>query len=136
MLFLQLEESGFINSCMKFNQVKKDRRYRVIDNFTYFYNKLLKNNKTKNWVDIINEPYFLQWKESSFKNICLQNIDRIRKLLGINGIDTTVYYWTDHLDNNIIDIILLHDITKYIDIIECKYNDSIFEIDKNIITLF
>ncbi len=132
----ELENSGFITSFTKFGNRKKEKIYRATDCYSFFYNKWVKNNKGKNWVNLSNSASFNSSKGFFFENICLMHIDKIKTILGISGIDTNSHYWAYKPKNSTekgvqIDILLEHcNNSKCIDIIECKFYKGEYEIDK------
>lgn len=131
----ELELSGFVSSVTKFGQTTRDKVYRASDPFSYFYNKWMKNNKGVDWKNIATSNQYKIWSGFAFENICHLHIDSIKKVLGVSGVNTQTHYWNHKGDSTKtgaqIDILLEYvDGSKNIDIIECKYYDSVFKISK------
>ena len=65
----------------------------------------------------------------------MKHIYQIKKALGINGVPTSAHYWSyrplDLAEKGAqIDLLLSHDNSRNIDIIECKYYNSQISISK------
>jgi hypothetical protein len=127
--------SGFIIQTPKFGQEKRDIVYRAVDGFSYFYNKWMKS-KQQSWNNIVTTQAYRAWSGFAFENICHIHTQHIKHILGISGVDTQTHYWNykpiDKNENGAqIDMLLEHtNGSKNIDIIECKYYNSEFTIDK------
>lgn len=132
----ELELSGFITSITKFGQLKREKVYRATDCFSFFYNKWMKNNKIESWNNIaISQPYKI-WSGFAFENICHMHSYEIKKALDIGGVPSLTHYWNyipKNKDEKGAQIDMLIEYTngsKDIDIIECKYTNSVFVITK------
>jgi hypothetical protein len=132
----ELYTSGFISKTTKFENVKKEVIYRATDCFSYFHNKWIKgSSKGADWNQISTTQSYKSWSGFAFENICHMHTEQIKKLLGINGVPTQTHYWNYKEEGQIgtqIDMLLEHtNGSKNIDIIECKYYNGKFVIDKN-----
>jgi hypothetical protein len=132
-----LESSGFINSIAKFNQTTRDKIYRASDSFSYFYQKWMSDGKISDWSSVANTQQYAIWAGFSFENICHLHVEKIKHALGISGVPTQTHYWSyipqDATQQGAqIDLLLEHtNGSKNIDIIECKYYNGEFTIDKS-----
>ncbi len=133
----ELEVSGFVVSVTKFGQISRDKIYRAVDSFSYFYNKWMKNSKNSDWQTIATSQPYKVWSGFAFENICYIHITKIKEVLGISGVSTRSHYWNYRAKNSDekgaqIDILLEYtDSSKNIDLIECKYYDGEFVISKS-----
>ncbi len=87
----ELEQSGFIASYVPLYKKKKDRLFRLIDNYSLFYLKYiqpLSANVAGNWQALSQTQSWKSWSGYAFENICLQHIDKIKTALGIAGVYT------------------------------------------------
>jgi len=87
----ELEQSGFITSYTPFGKKKKDRLYRLTDNYSLFYLKYIRDippNESGNWKELSQTQSWKSWSGYAFENICLQHIDAIKKALSIGGMHT------------------------------------------------
>ena len=132
----ELELSGFLSSVPKFGQKSREKIYRATDSFSYFYNKWMKNHPNTKWQTVaLSQPYKV-WSGFAFENICHIHIDEIKQALGVFGLSTQLHYWNYIAQNNNekgaqVDMLLEYtDGSKNIDIIECKYYDDVFVINK------
>ncbi len=135
----ELEESGFLVKRQKYGQKKREILYSIGDPFIYFFTK---------WVEGIsmvelsqNQNYFHQvyasasyrsWAGFAFENIAHTHLFQIKKALGIGAVITNSFYWSasDKKQGTQIDI-LLERADDVINIIECKYHNREFTIDKS-----
>jgi hypothetical protein len=131
----ELLASGFISMTKKFNQQKRDVLYRATDSFSYFYHKWIKENRYSSWEKIVTTPSYKSWSGFAFENICHIHIEQIKKVLGISGVPTQTHYWNyreEGKQGTQIDMLIEHtNGSKNIDIVECKYYNGKFVIDKN-----
>jgi len=133
----ELLTSGFIGATTKFRQTKRDVIYRASDCFSYFYNKWMKGSNISNWNHTVNTQSYKSWAGFAFENICHMHSQQIKTVLGISGVPTNSHYWQyvakNPLENGAqIDLILEHcNGSNNIDIIECKYYNEVYSINKN-----
>ncbi len=134
----ELEESGFIVKRQKYGQKKRDMLYSISDPFIFFFRRWVENISLIELVQ--NQNYFQTiyssgaykiWSGFAFENICHLHINAIKQKLGISGVLTKSYYWSakDVTHGAQIDL-LLERADDVINIIECKYYNKEFVIDK------
>lgn len=133
----ELLASGFVSATTKFNQTKREMIYRATDCFSYFYNKWMKDKKISNWSHTFNTQSYKSWSGFAFENICHQHSEHIKAALGIFGVPTKSHYW-QYVSKEKgekgaqIDLLLEHtNGSKNIDIIECKYYNDVYVLNKN-----
>jgi len=133
----ELESSGFVTSITKFNQTTRDKIYRAGDSFSYFHHKWMSGGKITDWSTVAISQQYAIWAGFAFENICHIHIDKIKYLLGISGVPTQTHYWSYSPHDTAeygaqIDLLIEHtNGSKNIDIIECKYYNDAFTIDKS-----
>jgi len=132
----ELYASSFVSKSTKFGQRKRETVFRTTDCFSYFHHKWIKPDKTTSWVVESRSQSFRSWAGFAFENICYLHIDKIKDALRIGGVPTQTHYWNyipkskDEIGAQI-DMLIEHtNGSKNIDIIECKYYEGIFTIDK------
>lgn len=98
----ELEEAGFIMSQLAFGKRTKEKRYRLVDEYSLFYLRWIepiapsqsrdadpdywnKQNGTAGW----NE-----WAGYAFENLCLKHTYAIKHRLGISGVSTSESYFS------------------------------------------
>ncbi len=88
----ELTQCGFIMPIYPINKTKEDCLYRLIDEYSLFYFKFLKEGKTKSsWMQITESPVFKIWSGYSFENLCFKHTEQIKKVMGIHGMITNEY---------------------------------------------
>ena len=134
----ELEESGFVVKRQKYGQKKRDMLYSISDPFIFFFRRWVENISL---VEVMqNQNYFQTtyssgaykvWSGFAFENICHLHIFSIKDALGVSGVLTRSYYWSakDEEQGAQIDL-LLERADDVINIIECKYHNKEFVIDK------
>lgn len=133
-----LEACGFIRKYYKYGSKNKDSIYQLIDNYTLFYYKFLKEKSydTNYWINNIDTPLIHNWEGLSFEIVALEHIKEIKAALGISGVSTNVlsYHVKSDLDNGIfgsqIDL-LLDRKDQIVNICEAKFSNKEYVIDKD-----
>jgi len=131
----ELQTSGFISKTTKFGNHKREALYRATDCFSYFHNKWIKGSvENSNWHQLSTTQSYKSWSGFAFENICHMHTQQIKEVLGIAGVPTQTHYWSHRDDNGKgtqIDMLIEHtNGSKNIDIVECKYYNGKFVIDK------
>ncbi|NGX29143.1 MAG: hypothetical protein K940chlam1_01340 [Candidatus Anoxychlamydiales bacterium] len=97
----ELEASGFIHSFFPIGKKKRDRFYRVIDEYTLFYLKWIKPLKESSksseykgyWKNIIKNSIVNTWSGYAFECICLKHINEIKRALDLENIACKIGSW-------------------------------------------
>jgi AAA+ ATPase superfamily predicted ATPase len=86
----ELEKSAFIQQYPPFGKQKKGSLYRLVDNFSLFYLKLMTqkgfNNQKDVFLKIFGDSKFRVWCGYAFENTCFIHYRQIAKALGIAAI--------------------------------------------------
>ncbi len=91
-----LTECGFIKRTPSYGGKAKDDLIQLVDNFTLFYYKYMKENKTNDehfWSNSYNSSTRTAWVGLAFERVCFQHIPQIKSALGIAGVSTQCYSW-------------------------------------------
>jgi uncharacterized protein len=133
----ELVECDFVGIFQPFGKKKKDSIYKLIDNFSLFYIKFIKNQTFKNqglWMALSKEPSYAAWSGYAFENICFQHLPQIIKALGINGINVNACSWKTKDGNGLggtqIDL-LIDRADKAISLCEAKFSSSNYVVTKD-----
>ena len=130
----ELEASGFIEIQMQYAKNGKITRYKVIDNYSLFYVNFKKIKKFQNWASVQNTQQWKTWSGLTFENVCFYHSNNIIKALGISGIQTTVFSWSNRGDDEMkgaqIDMLIDRG-DKAINVCEIKFNENPYIITKN-----
>ena len=92
----ELEQCGFIEKYSDFTRPINSACYRLIDPFTLYWLKYVKNNQTKDdyyWTNLIDDGSRRAWSGHAFELLCLRHLAQIKQKLGILGISTEVFTW-------------------------------------------
>lgn len=85
----ELSYSGFISAYRMFGNKKKDKIYRLTDEYSLFYLKFIEDKEWEGddiWQHLSQTQTYKTWSGYAFENICLKHIPQIKKALGIAGI--------------------------------------------------
>lgn len=138
----ELESCGFIRKYYAYGMKKKNAVYQLVDCFTLFYYKFLKNAPTDEhfWTNQINTPLVNLWMGLAFERVCLDHIEQMKRKLGISGIITEVNSWYCKADaekgihGSQIDLLICRK-DQVINLCEMKYSGSAYtiteKVDKN-----
>lgn len=93
-----LESCDFIRVYL--NPVKKEKGkiYQLTDMFTLFYLRFVKGQRGRDkhyWTNINQSGIKNNWSGYAFEQVCLHHIDQIKSKLGISGIQSDVYAWSE-----------------------------------------
>ena len=80
------------------NKKEKGKIYQLTDMFTLFHLRFVKrsNGQDKNyWTNIAGTGEANAWAGYAFEQVCLHHIDQIKMKLGISGILSDVYAWSE-----------------------------------------
>ena len=91
----ELENGGFVRKYIPFGCKSRNALYQLIDNYTLFYHRFLKDrtNDENFWENNINSPAIRSWSGVAFERVCLLHIAQIKAALGIAGVYTDVNAW-------------------------------------------
>ena len=132
----ELIVSGFLVEESPFGKKKRGSIYRLIDEFSVFYHKFIKNNRKAQvgiWQMLSNSQSYKIWSGYAFESLCMKHVNEIKKAMGIQNVYTETSSYR-HVGNKIedgfqIDLIIdRKDMT--INLCECKFYESSFEITK------
>ena len=103
------------NFCRSLKVSKK--RYKIVLAFSYLI--------------FINTPAYYSWSGHTFEILCLNNIDSIKKALGISGVSTKIYSWrSKECEKGAQNDLLIHRKDMVINVCEMKYSVGEFIITK------
>lgn len=97
----ELEESGFVLGIQEFNKKVKDKKFRLVDEYTLFYLTWIENVKLSiirgsdldYWNKIQPTAAWYSWAGYAFENIVLKHIKKIKEGLEIGAVATREWYW-------------------------------------------
>ncbi len=137
-----LIDTGFIRGMNRFSQTSKDIRYMIIDSFVLFHHKWIKGISKNDlalynsyYDTLLNEPSYKIWQGFAFEVLCISNIHLYLQARGIKQHIKHMGYWSYIAQNKAekgaqIDILIEYENHTY-DIVECKYYNKEFTINKD-----
>lgn len=90
-LLEELVQSGFISDYFPLGKKKKEKLYRLTDEYSLFYLQFIERHRFQGgniWQHLSQTPTYKTWSGYAFESICLKHVDRIKQALGISGIYT------------------------------------------------
>lgn len=132
----ELIQAGFIMEFFPFDKKKKDKLYRLTDEYSLFYLRFIAGQKPKqedSWQQLSQTQTYKIWCGYAFENICLKHIPQIKKALGITGIysSTSSFYKKGNQTEKGTQIDLLIDRNdQTINLIEIKFYGIPFTVTK------
>ncbi len=88
----ELEESNFIRRYVSYGKKERNSLYQLVDFYSFFYLKFIKNASTLDenfWINGLDSPQQRAWSGYAFEQVCLAHIKEIKHALGISGVQTT-----------------------------------------------
>ncbi len=133
----ELEHSGFISAYYAFNKKKKEKLYRLTDEYSLFYLQFIEDKVHEGrdvWMRLSETQHYKTWSGYAFENICMKHIPQIKKTLGIGGVYSlsSSFYKKGAGAEKGTQIDLLIDRNDHIiNLFEIKFYNESFAIDKN-----
>ena len=126
----ELELSNFIRSYRQYGKKSRETTYQLIDSFTLFYHRFIKNRpeSSNSWINIINSPNYYSWAGNAFEIVVLLHIAQVKLKLGISGVYTEVSSFQNK--NAQIDLVIDRK-DRVINLIEAKFSIDPYEITKS-----
>lgn len=134
----ELEKSAFIQSYFPFSKKKKGSLFRLTDNFSLFYFKMISNRSLQNqkgmFLKLFTDQSFRVWCGYAFENVCLIHYRQIAKALGITAIlhEFSSFQFSGNADYPGIQIDLLIDrADAVINLCEVKFYNAPYRLTSN-----
>lgn len=127
----ELEASDFIRKYNMPGQKVRNIIYQLTDNFTLFHHNFIEKSEGTDvnfWINTINTPPYYAWAGNAFEIVCLLHSQEIKKALGIAGVQSTTYAWSNTKSQ--IDLIFDRK-DNVINLIEIKFSHHKFTITKD-----
>jgi uncharacterized protein len=130
----ELVQCGFVMPIYPINKTKDDCLFRLIDEYSLFYFKFLKNGKSKSsWLQITESPAYKIWLGYAFENLCFKHVQQIKRALSIAGIVTNEYSYVSKTKEEKkgmqIDMIIDR-ADNCVNILEVKFHNTEFEVSE------
>jgi uncharacterized protein len=133
-LLMELEESGFLRKYTPFDRDKRESLYQLVDLYTLFYLKFVRNGELldeNNWINAMESSTYRAWSGYAFELVCLCHVQQIKSGLSIAGMVTTAASWRGKNRDKSTQIDLLIDRRdRVINLCEIKFSQQKFTITK------
>lgn len=132
----ELQQSGFITSYHPFGKKKKDRLYRLTDEYSLFYLHFMEDKSNEGagtWNHLSQTQQYKTWSGYAFESICIKHLAQIKKALGISGVysKTASFFKKGTAKGRGTQIDLLIDrADNVINIVEVKFYNKEFSLTK------
>ena len=127
---LELEQCGFIRKYTNFVTRKQGHYFQLIDPFTLFHLRFLRNQEITSWLTWYGTPGYYSWCGNAFELVCLHHVPQMKVALGIFGIESSEYAWRSQQRESGTQVDLLIDRRDgIINICEMKFTESPFALD-------
>lgn len=131
----ELEKSAFIQKFYPFGKKKKGTLYRLTDNFSFFYLKLISQRSLRNqenaFLKIFSNQNYKIWCGYAFENICFTHHRQISRALGVSAIihEYSSFQFAGNEIHSGIQIDLLIDrADEVINLCEVKFANAIYKL--------
>lgn len=130
----ELIACGFVKQIYSIDKKQEGGLYRLVDEYSHFYFRFLAGKLSKtSWLQMSQKPVYKIWSGYAFENLCLKHIPQIKQALGIHGMVTNEYGWSqkgkDSVNGAQIDLIIDRS-DNCINLLEIKFHDKEFVISK------
>ena len=103
LILTELKEAGFIDFIPSFNKKKKEGKYYLIDEYSFFYLTWLKDFSESGlqqlskeyWISIYGRAQYAAWSGFAFETLCRKNIKQIVKALKLEVVATQAVDWNE-----------------------------------------
>lgn len=133
----ELIHSSFISSYFPFGKKRKDKLYRLTDEYSLFYLHFIerrRRNVKGSWQALSQTSTFKSWSGYAFESLCLKHIEQIKTALQIGGIysESSSFFFAGNESLPAIQIDLLIDRNdQVINLCGIKFQQSEFIISKS-----
>jgi len=129
----ELELCGFVRRYREFTKNKSGQYYQVIDFFTVFYLKHIRNliePDIKYWQTQSSSGSRNAWNGFAFERLCAAHIKQIKQKLGIAGVTTAISAWRSKYSTPGVQIdLVISRNDGIINLCEMKYTGKPYKID-------
>jgi uncharacterized protein len=126
----ELEESGFIQGYVPVNKKRKDKVYRLTDEYSLFYLRFIETSKSYRagaWANIQSKQPYISWSGFAFENLCLKHVQQIKNSLGIGGIYSEQTAWYSKQEKAQIDLVIQR-ADRCTNLCEMKFSNKPYEV--------
>jgi len=136
-LLEELEQSDFIMAYHPYKKKKKDKLYRLIDEYSLFYLRFIENSAYAGkgtFTQLSEKQTYKIWCGYAYESICMKHVPQIKKALGIGGVYTTTHSYlkpATKTENGLQVDMLIERADRVINLFEIKFYNSEFVFSKS-----
>ncbi len=85
----ELAQSGFIAETFPFGKKKREKIYRLVDEYSLFFLQFIEQHRYQGgnvWQLLSQTPGYRSWSGYAFESVCLKHLPQIKNALGIAGV--------------------------------------------------
>ncbi len=128
----ELQQCSFIMAYQPFGKKKKDKLYRLTDEYSLFYLRFIEEQPYEGdgtFMQLSQLQTYRTWTGYAFENICMKHILSIKKGLGVSGVYTRTFSFlrkATETDEGLQIDMLLERADRVIDLFEIKFYNTEF----------
>lgn len=128
----ELEQTDFIMAFHPFGKKKKDKIYRLADEYSNFYLRFIEHTAYEGqgtFMQLSQLQTYKIWCGYAFEGICMKHVPQIKKALGISGVYTTTHSYlrkSDGFDRGLQIDMLIERADRVINLFEIKFYNTEF----------
>ncbi|MGB0839591.1 MAG: AAA family ATPase [Chitinophagales bacterium] len=132
----ELQQTGFIMAYHPFGKKKKDKLYRLTDEYSLFYLRFIENQTYEGegaFMQISQLQTYKIWCGYAFEGICMKHVPSVKKALGVSGVYTTTFSYLKKAteeDKGLQIDMLLERADRVINLFEIKFYNTEFVFTK------
>lgn len=133
----ELDQSGFITEYFPFGKKKKEKIYRLSDEYSLFYLQFIERHRYQTgsiWQSLSQTPAYKSWAGYAFEGLCLKHLEQIKHAMGISGIYavSSSFYKKGTAQNDGLQIDMVLDRNDHIiNLFEIKYYNKVYTMTKD-----
>jgi len=133
----ELEQSDFIMAYHPYKKKKKDKLYRLIDEYSLFYLRFIEDTAYAGkgtFTQLSEKQTYKIWCGYAYESICMKHVEQIKKALGISGVYTTTHSYlkpATKTENGLQIDMLIERADRVINLFEIKFYNSEFVFSKD-----
>jgi hypothetical protein len=125
---LELMESGFVEQYQSFRSKKKTKLFRIYDEFCLFHLQFIAPFRGNRWSQLYNKKEYVSWSGYAFEMICHKHVEKIKKELNCDQIESSNYGWSNSKAQ--IDLVIDRN-DNTVNLCEIKFYNDVCTIDNS-----
>jgi len=133
----ELEQSDFIMAYHPYKKKKKDKIYRLADEYSNFYLRFIENTAYEGagtFMQLSDKQAYKIWCGYAYESVCMKHIKQIKRALGVGGVYTTTHSYLKQAtaeEQGIQVDLLIERADRVINLFEIKFYNTEFVFTKS-----